>query len=40
MQSRQKFVNEVYIEKGNINLKDLENVEKLFLIEKNKKTYV
>ena len=40
MQSRQKYVNKVYTENININLKNVKNVEKLFLIEKNKKTYV
>ena len=35
-----KYVNEVYTENININLKNVENVEKLFLIEKNKKNYV
>ena len=33
-------MNEVYTENININLKNVENVEKLFLIGKNKKTYV
>ena len=33
-------MNKVYAENININLKNVENVEKLFLIEKNKKTYV
>ena len=33
-------MNKVYTENININFEDVENVEKLFLIEKNKKTYV
>ena len=32
-----KYVNEVYTENININLKNVENVEKLFLIGKNNK---
>ena len=40
MQPRQKYVNKVYTENTNINLKNVKNVEKLFLMEKNKKTYV
>ena len=32
-------MNKVYTENININLKNVENVEKLLLIEKNKKTY-
>ena len=35
-----KYTNKVYTENLNINLKNVENVEKLFLIEKNKKNYV
>ena len=35
-----KYVNQIYKEYINLNLKNFENVEKLFLIEKNKKTYM